>query len=65
MSKNDRFKKVYSQGKLEGMEIWIDRESRLLPLQRRDKSQFTELINGSVVIKDFNISNTNRKVDKE
>ncbi|MBD5137422.1 MAG: xylan 1,4-beta-xylosidase [Lachnospiraceae bacterium] len=27
MSKNDRFKKVYSQGKLEGMEIWIDRET--------------------------------------
>lgn len=23
----DRFKKVYSQGKLEGMEIWIDKET--------------------------------------
>lgn len=28
MSKtNDRFKKIYGQGKLEGTEIWIDRKT--------------------------------------
>ena len=25
--KNDRFVKTYSQGKLNGMEIWVDRET--------------------------------------
>ncbi len=25
--KNERFEKVYSQGKLEGNEIWIDKET--------------------------------------
>lgn len=27
MSKNDRFEKVYSQGSLNVMEIWVDRET--------------------------------------
>ena len=27
MKKNDRFQKVYKQGTVEGMEIWIDRET--------------------------------------
>lgn len=25
--KNERFKKVYTQGKLEGNEIWVDKET--------------------------------------
>jgi len=24
---NDRFKKIYTQGKMEGMQIWIDRKT--------------------------------------
>ena len=27
MGKNDRFKKVYSQGTMNVMEIWVDRET--------------------------------------
>ena len=27
MKKNNRFQKVYKQGTVEGMEIWIDRET--------------------------------------
>ena len=27
MEKNERFQKVYSQGKVKGAEIWVDRET--------------------------------------
>ena len=27
MEKNERFQKVYSQGKVRGTEIWVDRET--------------------------------------
>ncbi len=27
MAKNDRFEKIYSQGAMNGMEIWVDKET--------------------------------------
>ena len=29
MGKNDRFEKIYSQGTMNVMEIWVDRETRV------------------------------------
>ncbi len=31
MSKNDRFEKVYSQGAMTVTEIWVDKETFLMP----------------------------------
>ena len=35
MEKNDRFEKVYSQGVLTSMEIWVDRETGVNYLYRQ------------------------------
>ena len=36
MAKTERFEKVYSQGKLNVMEIWVDKETGVNYLYRKD-----------------------------